>query len=182
MVKSCLPTSCREISPDRVSSPSSMLSIPSRASTNNNCSTRECSLENRLEITTTPSPSPLSSYSTIKTPIPPDSPLLTQPSNNKSTKSMPSYAKTVRIAKNYKAGRKKIDKKVGESVLDLRGEEVTFLIERSRSGRVGWKIMPEDEELNLRMNYSCLREVMDRIRDMQFSGEVIPSRISVVMK
>ena len=47
---------------------------------------------------------------------------------------------------------------------DLRGQEVTFLIRRSMSGRIGWKIMPEDETLNLRMNCGCLEQIMQRIR------------------
>jgi len=48
--------------------------------------------------------------------------------------------------------------------LDLRGKEVTFLIKKSMSGRVGWKIMPEDDNLNLKINATILEQVMTRIR------------------
>ena len=51
-----------------------------------------------------------------------------------------------------------------ESVLDLRGQEVTFLVKKSLSGRIGWKVMPEDDNLNLRMNASIMGQVMARIR------------------
>ena len=48
--------------------------------------------------------------------------------------------------------------------MDLRGKEVTFLIKKSMSGRVGWKIMPEDDNLNLKINATILEQVMTRIR------------------
>ena len=44
------------------------------------------------------------------------------------------------------------------------GQEVSFTIKKSLSGRVGWKIMPEEENLNLRVNASVLEQVMNRIR------------------
>ena len=104
--------------------------------------------------------------------------------------------------------------------MDLRGKEVTFLIKKSMSGRVGWKIMPEDDNLNLKINATILEQVMTRIRweklghhkmhrrvslgvgalfgpitqilkvfdqdtcyrDMQFSGEVVPSKMSIVIQ
>jgi len=66
--------------------------------------------------------------------------------------------------------------------LDLTGKEVTFLIKKSLSGRVGWKIMPEDDNLNLKINATILEQVMARIRDMQFSGEVVPARMSIVIQ
>ena len=70
----------------------------------------------------------------------------------------------MRRARSFRAGREKVDKKVVEVGTDLRGQEVTFLIRKSMSGRIGWKIMPEDETLNLRMNCGCVEQVMQRIR------------------
>ena len=46
----------------------------------------------------------------------------------------------------------------------MRGQEVTFLIKKSLSGRIGWKIMPEDEKLNIKINKACVEQVMERIR------------------
>ena len=83
----------------------------------------------------------------------------------------------------------------------MRGQEVTFLIKKSLSGRIGWKIMPEDENINLK-NMACIEQVMERIRwgiailikryvffdyfyfsrDLQFSGETIPSQITIVIE
>jgi hypothetical protein len=116
---------------------------------------------------------------TNKTPVPANSPLLTQvakvgffsfsnfisfqPSGWKLS-STPSYSKTVRRARSFRAGREKVEKEMAEVGPDLRGQEVTFLIRRSMSGRIGWKIIPEDETLNLRMNCGCVEQVMQRIR------------------
>ena len=46
---------------------------------------------------------------------------------------------------------------------------------------MGWKIMPEDEDLNLKINKDVMDQVMDRIRSMQYSGEVVPERISITI-
>ena len=56
------------------------------------------------------------------------------------------------------------------AILDLTGKEVTFLIKKSLSGRVGWKIMPEDDNLNLKINATILEQVMARIRWKQKLG------------
>ena len=47
---------------------------------------------------------------------------------------------------------------------DLTGQEVTFLLAKTLSGRMGWKIMTEDEELSLRINGKGVEQVMRRIR------------------
>ena len=46
----------------------------------------------------------------------------------------------------------------------LTGQEVVFLISKTMSGRIGWKIMAEDENINIRMNREGLEQVMQRIR------------------
>ena len=85
----------------------------------------------------------------------------------------------------------------------MRGQEVTFLIKKSLSGRIGWKIMPEDEKLNIKINKACVEQVMERIRwagffiiifffyklsnlfnfrDLQFSGETVRSEMTIVIE
>lgn len=49
-------------------------------------------------------------------------------------------------------------------LINLTGTEVTFLVKKSLSGRIGWKIMPEDDNLNLKINAQILEQVMARIR------------------
>ena len=39
-----------------------------------------------------------------------------------------------------------------------------FLIAKTMSGRVGWKIMAEDENINIRMNREGVEQVMQRLR------------------
>ena len=39
-----------------------------------------------------------------------------------------------------------------------------FLISKTMSGRIGWKIMAEDENINIRMNREGVEQVMQRIR------------------
>ena len=47
--------------------------------------------------------------------------------------------------------------------MPLEGKEVTFIISKSQSGRFGWKIMVEDENLRL-AGLDALQLVMERIR------------------
>ena len=53
--------------------------------------------------------------------------------------------------------------KVETPVLML-NNEITFKVKKSKVGRTGWKIMPEDETLNLRINRNILSDVLERIR------------------
>ena len=94
-------------------------------------------------------------------------------------KRVKSFTKDLRRARSFRSTREK-SKTAGEvrlaargychgsmfqeSVLDLRGQEVTFLVKKSLSGRIGWKVMPEDDNLNLKMNASIMGQVMARIR------------------
>ena len=70
-----------------------------------------------------------------------------------------------------------MEKKGAETGTDLRGQEVTFLIRKSLSGRIGWKIMPEDESLNLRINFGCVEQVMQRIRYRQYKYKLKQNKI-----
>jgi len=62
------------------------------------------------------------------------------------------------------------------------GQEVTFNIKKSTLGRIGWRIMPEDDSLNLKMNQEILNQVLEKIRDMQYSGQVVPEKMTVKLK
>ena len=43
-------------------------------------------------------------------------------------------------------------------------KEISFKVKKSKLGRTGWKIMPEDETMNLKINKKILDEVLERIR------------------
>eukprot|EP00092_Neocalanus_flemingeri_P046264 GFUD01052027.1.p1 GENE.GFUD01052027.1~~GFUD01052027.1.p1 ORF type:complete len:199 (+),score=70.60 GFUD01052027.1:103-699(+) len=198
MVQNHLPD-IRNNSPEQLCSPSSHLSVASRsssrASTSIACSTRECSPEYMLESVSISSHDPLSPLSPLppqypqqaqsppsKTPIPSDSPLFSQPVVDESRKQLKSFTKSLRRARSFKAAREKIEKKEEGSEADLRGQEVTFLIKKSLSGRIGWKIMPEDEKMNLKINKECVGQVMEKIRDLQFCGENVPDKMSIMIE
>ena len=51
-----------------------------------------------------------------------------------------------------------------EAPVMMLNNEITFKVRKSKLGRTGWKIMPEDETLNLRINRNILTEVLERIR------------------
>merc|ERR1711936_704850 len=145
-----------------------------RASTS--LSTRESSPESRLEIMSistssgscvsplppfhTPPDSPLR-----KTPIPPDSALFSKPPPDATRQRVKIFTRSLRKARSFRATMEKSAQPAQEAaVLDLTGKEVSFLIKKSMSGRVGWKIMPEDDNLNLKINATILEQVMSRIR------------------
>ena len=46
----------------------------------------------------------------------------------------------------------------------IKGEWVTFIIKKTTLGRNGWKIMTENENMNLRMNREIIDMVTERIR------------------
>ena len=51
-----------------------------------------------------------------------------------------------------------------EAPVMMLNNEITFRVKKSKLGRTGWKIMPEDESLNLKINRNILNEVLERIR------------------
>eukprot|EP00092_Neocalanus_flemingeri_P001436 GFUD01001534.1.p1 GENE.GFUD01001534.1~~GFUD01001534.1.p1 ORF type:complete len:196 (-),score=72.29 GFUD01001534.1:121-708(-) len=195
MVKDHLPSCSRDMSPDQPSCLSHLSvqsRISSRASTAITCSTRESSPEYRLEIlsissssSVSPLPPQFPAYTDnipAKTSIPSDSPLFSQPSDDETRKRFKNFNKTVRRARSFRAARERIQQQVEEPELNLRGQEVTFLIKKSLAGRIGWKIMPEDEKMNMKMNKECVEQVMERIRDLQFTGETVPDEITIVVE
>ena len=51
----------------------------------------------------------------------------------------------------------------------IRGEWVTFLIRKSLTGRSGWRIMTENENMNLRVNRETIEMVTEKIRSVSVS-------------
>ena len=51
-----------------------------------------------------------------------------------------------------------------EPPMMMLNNEITFKVKKSKLGRTGWKIMPEDDTMNLRVNKKILDEVLERIR------------------
>ena len=51
-----------------------------------------------------------------------------------------------------------------EAPVMMLNNEITFKVKKSKLGRTGWKIMPEDDTMNLRVNKKILDEVLERIR------------------
>ena len=51
----------------------------------------------------------------------------------------------------------------------IRGEWVTFLIRKSLTGRSGWRIMTENENMNLRVNRETIEMVTEKIRSVAIS-------------
>ena len=51
-----------------------------------------------------------------------------------------------------------------ETPVMMLNNEITFKVKKSKLGRTGWKIMPEDETLNLKINRNILNDVLERIR------------------
>ena len=51
-----------------------------------------------------------------------------------------------------------------ETEVSVAGQEVAFRIKKSTLGRIGWRIMPEDDSLNLKMNQDILNQVLEKIR------------------
>jgi len=201
MVKADIPEHSRDCSPDKLSLVSSH-GMPSRTSSSASCmtadtldTTRESSPDYRLEISIRDSANtPFSNddkekkrnSATEKTPIPADSPLFAQPPVNESIKQLKNFNRSLKKAQSFRAAREKIDKTQSRcsSVPDvpISGEWVTFIIKKTTLGRNGWKIMTENENMNLRVNREIIDLVTERIRDLQFSGEAVPDKMTLYIK
>merc|ERR1711997_587278 len=132
-----------------------------------------------------PPPVPASpSQERTRTPVPSDSPLLSKVRPDPILKRIRSFNKSLKKASSFRAAREKtsdlVREKVETPVLML-NNEITFKVKKSKLGRAGWKIMPEDETLNLRINRNILSDVLERIRTMEYSGEVVPEKITIVV-
>lgn len=98
--------------------------------------------------------------------VPADSPLLTKVRQDPILKRIRSFNKTLKKASSFRAGREKVTEKVEkmEPPMMMLNNEITFKVKKSKLGRTGWKIMPEDDTMNLRVNKKILDEVLERIR------------------
>merc|ERR1719430_1928928 len=112
-----------------------------------------------------------------KTPVPSDSPLLKKIPKDPILKRIRSFNKSLKKAHSFRMSREKSTEPVKEIIepeAPVAGQEVTFKIKKSTLGRIGWRIMPEDDSLNMKMNQEILNQVLEKIRDMQYSGQVVP--------
>lgn len=140
-----------------------------------------CSGATSLSVSPIPPESPLlppTPDSPRKTPIPSDSPLLTHKPDNEALKRVRSFNRSLRKARNFRMHREK-SAHHEEPDPDPELKEITFTIRKTKFGRRGWKVMPEDECNLKRLNAEIMERVMARIRDMEFSGKVIPEKMTV---
>merc|ERR1711997_626834 len=119
-----------------------------------------------------------------RTPVPSDSPLLSKVRPDPILKRIRSFNKSLKKASSFRAGREKnseLGRERVEAPVMMLNNEITFKVRKSKLGRTGWKIMPEDQTLNLRINRNILNDVLERIRTMEYSGEVVPEKITIVV-
>jgi len=120
-----------------------------------------------------------------KTPVSADCPLLKKSPQDPVRRRLRSFNKSLKKAQSFRISREKMcpQKSVSQPILEPKERrEVTFIVRKSMLGRIGWKIMPEDENLDLKMNKDILGQVLERIRSMQYSGEVVPDKISITVQ
>jgi len=191
MVKADIPETSRDSSPEKLSVGGLTSRTSSSASSFTVDTTRESSPDYRLEISIgDPVKGSLVANNPVKTtaektPIPADSPLFSQqPPVTDSIKQLKNFNRSLKKAKSFRAAREKIDKVVSDrcASVPIRQEWVTFLIKKSVIGRNGWKIMTENEEMNLRLNRETIEMVTEKIRDLQFSGEVVPDKMTIYIQ
>merc|ERR1719336_690426 len=129
---------------------------------------------NSPEILPPKPPSPLVAAAR-RTPVPSDSPLLSKVRPDPILKRIRSFNKSLKKASSFRQNQGKASEQVVKKASPtlLTRKEVTFKVKKTTTGRMGWKIMPEDEGLNLKINKDVMDQVMDRIRSMQYSGEVV---------
>jgi len=118
--------------------------------------------------------------------VPQNSPLLTKIKPDPIIQRIRSFNRSLKKAHSFRLSRERTsgpqeDGSKEPAAGTFGGREVTFKIKKTTLGRIGWKIMPDDESLNLRMNKEILDQVLDRIRTMQYSGESVPDKISVIL-
>merc|ERR1711892_1217476 len=118
---------------------------------------------------------------TSKTHIPSDSPLLTKPPVDSRRRRFRSFNKDLRRARSFRASRERSSEQAAtEPAPSLSGQSVSVIIKQYLPGKGGWKIMPEDQNIDLRTNHEVVEQVLARLRDMQYSGEVIPDKMTLV--
>jgi len=63
-----------------------------------------------------------------------------------------------------------------------KGDTVSFLIKKSKFGKEGWKIMPEDGSFDLKTNGHILEQAVETVRHMLYAGHDIPNKISLIIQ
>jgi len=131
----------------------------------------------------TPPPSP----AVTRTPVPQDSPLLQKAvPQDPILKRIRSFNKSLKKAQSFRLTRaksKSVEKIVEPEVEEsFSGREISFKVKKAMMGRIGWRIMPEDDSLNLKMNKDILNQVLERIKDMQYCGQTVPDKITVKLQ
>jgi len=131
----------------------------------------------------TPPPSP----AVTRTPVPQDSPLLQKAvPQDPILKRIRSFNKSLKKAQSFRLTRaksKSVEKIVEPEVEEtFSGREISFKVKKTMMGRIGWRIMPEDDSLNLKMNKDILNQVLESIKDMQYCGQTVPDKITVKLQ
>jgi len=138
-----------------------------------------------LELPAPPTPPP--SPAVTRTPVPQDSPLLQKAvPQDPILKRIRSFNKSLKKAQSFRLTRaksKSVEKIVEPEVEEsFSGREISFKVKKAMMGRIGWRIMPEDDSLNLKMNKDILNQVLERIKDMQYCGQTVPDKITVKLQ
>jgi len=138
-----------------------------------------------LELPAPPTPPP--SPAVTRTPVPQDSPLLQKAvPQDPILKRIRSFNKSLKKAQSFRLTRaksKSVEKIVEPEVEEtFSGREISFKVKKTMMGRIGWRIMPEDDSLNLKMNKDILNQVLESIKDMQYCGQTVPDKITVKLQ
>jgi len=138
-----------------------------------------------LELPAPPTPPP--SPAVVRTPVPQDSPLLQKAvPQDPILKRIRSFNKSLKKAQSFRLTRaksKSVEKIVEPEVEEtFSGREISFKVKKTMMGRIGWRIMPEDDSLNLKMNKDILNQVLESIKDMQYCGQTVPDKITVKLQ
>jgi len=138
-----------------------------------------------LELPSPPTPPP--SPAVVRTPVPQDSPLLQKAvPQDPILKRIRSFNKSLKKAQSFRLTRAK--SKSAEKIVEpeveetFSGREISFKVKKTMMGRIGWRIMPEDDSLNLKMNKDILNQVLESIKDMQYCGQTVPDKITVKLQ
>ena len=128
---------------------------------------------------------------TKKSPVAPDSPLL-RPStpSSPSSRRARELQREARRARNFRGSLERSGSRsrggtpvprgstpTPKSPMAISGSEISFSIKPSVGGRKGWKIMPDED--NVEPDPEMLQRVIDMIHEMEFSGRAVPERITM---
>merc|ERR1712203_351545 len=100
-----------------------------------------------------------------KTPIPADSPLFSKPPLDTKRKRYKSFSRDIRRSRRTSQARSVEKSETPVSATTLKsGDSVTFIIKKHQRGKDGWKIMPEDQSFNIKLNASILAQAVETVR------------------